>query len=389
MRLYPISDVQEGMILGKSIYQVNGMLLLGAGYRISDKIKSQLLEKGYNYIYIMENETGNIIPEDIISEKVHLPEQTNPGDEIENGQNIDQFLEMTSSKAAQFLESGYFHTSGVTYEMRRKVNDTLKDISGTGSKNLLTLLTKSKDTLFFDHSLNTAILSTLIGTRYHFKKQELCSLALGSFLHDIGKIVIEQLYDDNNKMKELLYKEHPTFGCLLVKNRSEMNMAEAAVINQHHEYQDGSGFPIGLTGENIPPNKPDRNTAEVRISPLAEICCVANAFDNLVMNPSEKERFTPEEALKKLIANAGKIYNKNVVETLHDLMPIFPLGSTIQIEEIIEPILYGYYGIVVKINEKRHDRPVIILTMNNTRKKIKPIMIDTSKLHNIQLKLII
>ena len=164
---------------------------------------------------------------------------------------------------------------------------------------------------------------------------------------------------------------------------------EVQVVNQHHEYQDGSGFPIGLTGDNIPPTKSTRRTTKGHIFRMAEICCVADAYDKLVLNPFEEVRLTPEGALKQLILDAGKLYNKSVVETLHEIIPIFPVGSTIQIEEIVDPTLHGYFGVVAKINENKLNRPVIILTMNKLRKKVKPIMIDTSKLHSVKLKLII
>jgi hypothetical protein len=163
---------------------------------------------------------------------------------------------------------------------------------------------------------------------------------------------------------------------------------EVQVVNQHHEYQDGSGFPIGLCGENLPPVKSVKRKKGT-IFRLAEICCVTSAYDNLVMNPIGEYQNTPEEALKKIIADAGKLYNKTIVSALHEIIPIFPVGSTIQIEDIIDPMLTGCYGVVAKINPEKLNRPVIIITMNKLRKRIKPVMIDTSKLHNIKLKLLL
>ena len=65
------------MVLGKSIYTVNHQLLLGAGYRINNEIKDKLIERGYNHIYIMEEGTEDIIPEDIISDEVRHQAQYN------------------------------------------------------------------------------------------------------------------------------------------------------------------------------------------------------------------------------------------------------------------------------------------------------------------------
>jgi HD-GYP domain-containing protein (c-di-GMP phosphodiesterase class II) len=389
MRLYPLGEVEDGMILGKSIYQANGKLLLGAGFRIGKDIKYRLLEKGYSYIYIMEKGTGEAIPEDIISEEVRLQAQTRLADKVDEIKRLANFQDLTYSKALNLLESGYFQKVSINYEMRQIVKDILRDISVTGAKFYQTLMVKSKDSFFFDHSLNTTVIAVLIGARYRFSKAELFNLALGTFLHDIGKIIIDQVDHDPSKTGRSLYREHPTFGYLLLKNSPDVTPMEVQVVNQHHEYQDGSGFPIGLKGDNIPPTKSTQRITKGHIFRLAEICCVADAYDKMVLNPFEEVRVTPEGALKQLIIDAGKLYNKSVVETLHEIIPIFPVGSTIQIEEIVDPTLYGYFGVVAKINESKLNRPIIILTMNKLRKKVKPIMIDTSKLHSVKLKLII
>jgi HD-GYP domain-containing protein (c-di-GMP phosphodiesterase class II) len=388
MRLCATGEVEEGMVLGKSIYQVNGRLLLGAGYRIDGEMKAKLIEKGYTHIYIFEEGTEDIIPEDVISEELRQQAQSRLADKLDEIHRLAEFKEMTYTRAMDLLENGYLQKVNITYEMRGIVKDILNEIYSTGARFQSTILYKAKDTFFLDHSINTTVVSTLIGIRFRFSRPELVSLALGAYLHDIGKVIIDQLENDPSKTGRSLYREHPTFGYLLLRNSPDVSPMEIQVVNQHHEYQDGSGFPIGLVGENLPPVR-GVYRKKGSIFRLAEICCVASEYDNLVMNPLGDSRRTPEEALKKIILDAGKIYNKSIVTALHDIIPIFPVGSTIQIEDIIDPALAGCFGVVAKINPEKFARPVIIITMNKFRKKIKPIMIDTSKLHNIKLKLIL
>lgn len=388
MWLCATREIDEGMVLGKSIYMMNGRLLLGAGYRINSEVKAKLIEKGYTHIYIFEEGTEDVVPEDVISDQLRFQAQSRLADKIEEIRRLTQFQEMTYTKAVDLLESGYLQNVSITYEMRSIVKDILRDIAAAGSKFQSTILFKAKDTFFLDHAVNTTILSILIGIKFRFSRLELVSLALGSFLHDIGKIIIDQIEKDPTKNGKRLYREHPTFGYLLLRNSPDVSPMEVQVVNQHHEYQDGSGFPIGLTGENLPPVK-TTNRKKGTIFRLAEICCVSNAYDNLVMNPIGESQITPEDALKKMITEAGKIYNKTIVSALHEIIPIFPVGSTIKIEDIIDPSLSGCFGVVAKINPEKLNRPIIIITMNKLRKKIKPIMIDTSKLHNIKLKLLL
>jgi HD-GYP domain-containing protein (c-di-GMP phosphodiesterase class II) len=388
MRLCPLSEIEDGMVLGKSIYMMSGRLLLGAGFRINEEIRNKLAGMGYSHIYITEEGTEEVIPEDVISDELRHQAQVKLVDRVEEIRRLTRFREMTVEKAAELIENGYLRKVNLSYEMRQVVNDILKEISTAGVKFQNTILFKAKDTYFFDHAVNTTILSILVGNRFQFTRRELVHLALGSFLHDIGKVIVDQIDNDPLQTGRSLYREHPTFGYLLLKNSPDVSPMEVQTVNQHHEYQDGSGFPIGLYGENLPPVK-SISRRRGTIFRFAEICCVTSSYDNLVMNPFGEDRKTPEDALRRLIVDAGRLYNKTIVSALHDIIPIFPVGSTVQIEDIIDPTLTGAYGVVAKINETRLNRPVIILTMNKLRVKIKPIMLDTSKLHNVKLKLVL
>ena len=72
MRMCPTKELSEGMILGRSIYQANGRLLLSAGYRINQDVKTRLLDRNYPFVYIMESGTEDVIPEDVISDEIRL-----------------------------------------------------------------------------------------------------------------------------------------------------------------------------------------------------------------------------------------------------------------------------------------------------------------------------
>ena len=389
MRLCSIAEC-VGEVLGKSLYHANGKLLLGAGFRINDSIISKLKARGVSHVYIMEEGTEEVVPEDVISEEIRLQAKAKLADKISEIQRKDEFTKLTRGKAIRLLEKGYLKDIRITYDMRMIVEEMLKDIAATGAKFLKTVMIKSEETYFLDHAINVTVLSILMGRKYRFNKQEIMSLALGSFLHDIGKVVIEQIRDSGNPREaEALYREHPTFGYLLIRKSLDVTPMETQVINQHHEYQDGSGFPIGLKGQNLPPIQPITHESKGYIYRLAEICCVLNAFDNLVFNPLKGKQNGPGAAIKKLIADSEKKYNRDVVQTLLKVVPIYPVGATIKVVNIVDPHLVGYMGVVAKINEKNINKPVIILTKNKFLKKIKPMIIDTSKFTIVELGIVI
>ena len=213
----------------------------------------------------------------------------------------------------------------------------------------------------------------------------------GHFFMTSEKKVTEQIKDSDSSAKTRdLYNEHPTFGYLLLDNSGgKITPMETQIVNQHHELQDGSGFPIGLKGQNQPPVKTVNPDSKGRIYRLAEICCVVNAFDNMVYNPTKSKQLSQGQALKQMILDSGRLYNKNVVQTLLKVVPYYPVGISVKVINIIDPLLIGYLGVVAKINEQDINKPVIVLIKDKFQKRIKPIILDTSKLKHIELEVMI
>ena len=378
------------MVLGKSIFLTSGRLLLGAGYRINNMIISKLMSRGYSHVYIMEEGTENILPEDVISDEIRMQAKSGLAEKVSEISTSLKFKNLTREKMSDLLEKGYLNQFNIAFDLRQIAKEIINDITASGSTFMSTLMIKSTDTFFLDHAVNTAVLATLIGVKYRFSRKELTTIALGSLLHDIGKIVIEQIKDKNiADPATAYYKEHPTFGYILLKDAPELSPMETQIVNQHHEMQDGSGFPIGLEGRNHSPIFKSSRATRGIIYRFAEITCVANVFDNLVANPVKGDSCTPEKALAKMVIDSGSKYNKDIIETLHKVIPMFPVGTRVEIVDIVDPSLLKSFGFVVRINKNKLNRPVIIISTDKRGKKIKPILLDTSKLNRIELKLIL
>ncbi len=388
MRMCSVQELKTGYVLGKSIFLDNNRLLLGAGYRITDSVKDKLIEKGYTHVYIREEGTEDVLPEDVISDQVRLESKRKLGDKVSQIRKSTQFQEMSYSKVLETLESGKLKDVEITYDMRKIVKEMLQDILSSNIKFMSSIMPKSKDTYFMDHSVNVAVLSILLGKKCKFTKPELLDLGMGAFMHDIGKVIIEELEEKKNNGDIDYYREHPTFGYLLLSNDKNISSLVLQTVNQHHEQQDGKGFPIGLTGSNKPPIK---STHQRRGSMFrfAEICAVADAYDKLLLSEEKGKILNPSDVIKRLLVDAGTKFNKHIIETLFEIVPVYPVGSFIRINNIVDPSLIGCYGVVAKINENDMKRPTVIITMNKYRKKIKPIIIDTSKLARVELKLLI
>ena len=390
MRLCAVKEIEDNMILSKSIYDVKGKLLLGAGYRLTSNIKSGITKRGYNHVYIMEEGTEDVIPQDIISDQIRLQASSKLVDKVEEIRKITQFEDMTHDKAVKLIKDGHFKKVNISSDMKNIIDEIIKDISAAGTKFMNTLMFKTKDTYFMDHAINTTVLAILIAQKYGFNRPEIASLALGTFLHDIGKITIEQLNDHDNPQKaKEYYLEHSTFGYLLLMDSPNISPMESQIVNQHHEYQNGTGFPIGLVGQNLPPIKTENRDTKGQIFRFAEICCIADAYDNMVMNPLNENQMEPQDVMKQLILESGEKYNKDIFKTLLEIVPAFPVGASLKIISSSDSALVGSIGVVAKINENHLNKPVIIITRDKYMKKVNPDIIDTSELQDVKLKLIL
>ena len=138
-------------------------------------------------------------------------------------------------------------------------------------KNLGQLQGFSKDAI--DHSLNVSILSTYLAMQMGYSHQIILkNLGVGGLLHDIGKPHVVIPDNADAAVVEEKLREHPTKGPELLNDEQKVGREVRMVVEQHHEYYDGSGFPQGLRGTNI--------------YDLARIVCIANIFDELVAQGS-------------------------------------------------------------------------------------------------------
>ena len=126
-----------------------------------------------------------------------------------------------------------------------------------------------------------------------------------SSFHDLGKIgIADTILLKKGKLDEDEYeimKRHPTIGYEILKDsKSEYLKAGATISHSHHEKFDGSGYPLGLSGENIPI--------------LGRIVAVADVFDALTSVRPYKKGWSVEDACQLLIEEKGKHLDPRLID---------------------------------------------------------------------------
>ena len=164
---------------------------------------------------------------------------------------------------------------------------------------------EERDRSTADHSDDVLTLCESLGRRLDFDRRKLEHLMVAAPLHDVGKVAIpSEILDKRAPLTEdewAIIREHTVIGERIL--RSVPEMAEVATIVRHsHEHWDGSGYPDGLAGEEIP------------LASRVILC--ADAFHAIRCDRPYREGRSAREALKELHACAGTQFDPMVVEAL-------------------------------------------------------------------------
>ncbi|MBE7711271.1 MAG: HD domain-containing protein [Cyanobacteria bacterium SIG31] len=152
------------------------------------------------------------------------------------------------------------------------------------------------------HPLNVAIISGLIAKKLEYTTLSIEQVVLAGLLHDIGKFLIK-----NSDISPILtihedeVTEHARLGYDLIKNELGLDEVVAKAALEHHENNDGSGYPQGLSSDYI--------------SELAQIINVANYYDNLACNRTPTPVLSNRDALRAMLEVGTKRFSARMLYT--------------------------------------------------------------------------
>lgn len=161
-----------------------------------------------------------------------------------------------------------------------------------------------RDLLTRLHSERVLGLSQEIGVRCGLAEKELGILKIAASFHDIGKIGIpDHILLKPASFEEAewqIMKQHPKIGAsIMVATELEGSQQAALIIRQHHEHYDGSGYPDGLSGEDIPVG--------------SRIIAIADAYDAMAVTRSYHHARKHGEVMKILHDETGKKFDPRLM----------------------------------------------------------------------------
>lgn len=390
-----IHEVKPGMVLGKTIYGENYEVLLKKGVTLTIDHIRRLEKRGYMSIYVEEDETEDIYREGIVPDEKR----------IEAIKTVIRTCNIAKSSVGEIKNTAYesiiehlnkeeirksFQES-CEFKMLQDDIKSLLDKIMTQDVLLCLDVIKSHNNYTYEHSVDTGIIALVISKKLFLSRKRLEQIAIGTFLHDIGMTFIDKkILNKPDKLTEEEYRavqHHPVYGYELLRENETIEFASSHIAYQHHERQDGTGYPRGLKGTNkLDYGDITYEPGEKLIMP-AEIASIADFYDACVSDRPFRSAL-PHDLVYDLIKDgAGSQFNRELVRCFLEITPKYPIGSKVKIKN---GNYEGFTGYVISIsNREQLCKPKIRLLYDNKKNKIAPLEIDLSiEKHLIDLQCI-
>ncbi|MDU6853257.1 MAG: diguanylate cyclase [Zhenhengia sp.] len=188
-------------------------------------------------------------------------------------------------------------------ELKREINDDHNELV-TSIKTLISVI-NAKDKYTYGHCERVVMYSRIIADYLGLSEKDKKTLVYGAYMHDIGKINIpEQILNKKMPLDQAeweMLKKHPEHGVEIIKTVDSLKEIIPLILH-HHEKYDGTGYPNGMKGEEIPL--------------LARILTIVDSFDAMTSNrPYHTRRKSDEDAFVELRACKGIQFDPELVET--------------------------------------------------------------------------
>ncbi|MGN0687561.1 MAG: HD-GYP domain-containing protein [Oscillospiraceae bacterium] len=364
MIIVPIDNLREGMVLAKDVATTSATdyrtLLMRGTFLTADMIE-MLGKKGIKSVHIIGerqaimSETAQTDAGSTIQAAPAPEKDTEPVSEAEavKNQHIGRALKELSS---------IFECQGEVKELSqeavKKVNaiadDILVDIGNDSTYlgNQMIAL-QNYDDYTYKHCLRVAMLSTSVAYELGLSKEETKEVIISALLHDIGKSNIDHdIIIKPSKLTEEEYNEikrHPYIGYNILKgsgNAYNGNILSGVLF--HQEKYDGSGYPTGIKGKEIPL--------------IARIIAVCDVFDALTSNRPYRKPWSVAEAEEYIFGGCGSHFDFDVTSAFMRAFNPYPVGTMVNLSD-------GRHGVVIQ-NNQNVLRPVVRIQGQNSGEEI-------------------
>lgn len=308
MIYYPVEKLAAGMELARNIPgQVPTLPFVVAGCKLTERIISHMERVGIQGAYITTELAMDVEPEDFVEPELKA--------------------KMLTNIRGVFQES----LKKMTFQSGRQIYKNMAEVAENIVMNLLDkdqylfqmIDLRDYNNYTYSHSLYVGILSVILGRHIGLPVDTLESLAICGLFHDIGKIHIPlEILDKPGPLTDEefeLMKQHPRLGYdNLSKNTIIPPMTLQGILT-HHERFNGSGYPQGLSGKDIPL--------------FGRIIAIADVYDALISARTYRKAWSPKKIFDYMIGYADIHFDPELLTAFLKCTSAYPVGTMVQLSD--------------------------------------------------------
>jgi HD-GYP domain-containing protein (c-di-GMP phosphodiesterase class II) len=360
---YSVKELNVGIAFSDATYLDNQFILTTPEMRISHEMKKSLKMWGFSEIF----SNGVPVTEAQVDETAHAKLASVTSQHQTNSKEKIDYAEQFYTAFKGYMESVFEDIDKKNILNYQELTDHVRSACDTIRQDRCFLLrsqkTQSIETeadYMASHAVRSMIISVTIGLRLKLSNEKLIELGVAALLHEIGMLKLPkesfctQRLLTQSQRKAII--SHPILGYSLLESFNVPLAVRLAGL-EHHERENGGGYPQKLTGD--------------KISLYAKIIAVACSYDASITDRPHKEAENGYTSMLYLLQNKEKQYNKTVVDALLYSLSLYPIGLFVLLSN-------GKRAQVVDVNPENPLYPIVqILGIATTAGK--NVIVETSK----------
>lgn len=219
-----------------------------------------------------------------------------------------------------------------------------------------------------NHTIRSTVIAIAIALQLHMPLSQMIDLGVSCILHEIGMLSLPpQLYMTQRKLtpgERKKIKTHSIEGLKIVQKLEFSAPIQMGVL-QHHEKENGTGYPQGLSAE--------------KITNIAKIISVACSFEAITSPRNYKSEKTSFDAMLEMLKNENHPYDETIIKALLYSVSLFPIGAYVYLRN-------GKIGIVTDVNPENPKCPIVQLLLDKEKDgSPKTVQTDNGQLQIIRV----
>ena len=350
MKQIPVSELVPGMVTAEDVLTYDLTLIIPKGIVLTENIISRLEGYSIYYIYINDEIVDELSkPITDLQQLQEAPSMPTSKERIRSSAQFQHFSHDFARCAEHFrdnlMKSLYHNQPLFANELVEETMQMMKQENSAISVFDMLLNMKNRDDSVYAHCIDVALISNILSKWLHFSEEDQKMATACGLFHDVGKFLLPSgVLRKPGKLTPdefSIIKTHTIEGFHLLNRYENIPLSVKNAALMHHEKCDGSGYPYGLSGEEI--------------DKFAKIVTIADIFDAMTSERIYRKAMCPFSVIKSFEDEGIQKYEMKYILTFLENVANSYLNHRVTLTN-------GMEGDVIFINRDNFSRPVIRTT---------------------------